>query len=106
MKTITFVDGTTLSVGDASTATNIIVAVSDFATIDDIRGKFSAANTRTFKLGDETYHNMVPTGVNVPVVEIGEIPTAVFSFREKSQEEITSERLDEVEQAINAILMG
>lgn len=104
-KTLKFVDKSTLNVGDASTATNIIVPVKSFAEIDEIREKFTKKNTAKIEIDGVAYHNLVPVGCSA-AADIDGIPTAVFTMHEKSEVEILRERVDEQEEIINSLMMG
>lgn len=103
-KTMKFTDGTTYDFTDSSTALDCVAVVKTFAELDAIRSEFTDDNMKGAEFDGSTAQHLVP--VSVRAETDGKNVTAHFTSRVKSQDEINSEQISELQEALAAITEG
>lgn len=103
-KTMRFTDGKTYDFTDSSTALDCVAVVKTFAELDAIRAEFSEDNLKGADFDGAAAQHLVP--VSVRAETDGENIVAHFTSRVKSQDEINSEQISELQEALAAITEG
>lgn len=94
----------TIEVENESSKTAFILRTDSFSEIDTWKEKITEENINGAEMEGETLSDLKFEGVAVEL-ENHSLKT-VFSFREKTKEEIMSDRISELEDAVNFLLMG
>lgn len=103
-KTMKFKDGKTYDFTDSSTALDCVAVVQTFAELDAIRAEFTEDNLKGATFDGATVQNIVP--VSVKAETDGKNVVAHFTSRVKSQDEINSEQISELQEALAEITEG
>lgn len=103
-KTMKFTDGTTYDFTDSSTALDCVAVVKTFAELDAIRSEFTDDNMKGAEFDGSTAQHLVP--VSVMAETDGENVVAHFTSRVKTQDEINSEQISELQEAMATIVEG
>ena len=69
MKTVTFVDGTTLNALDDSNVAQIRIPVESFGDVDTLKETFTKANMETLTIGAEEFHQVNPISVSANTID-------------------------------------
>jgi hypothetical protein len=103
-KTYKFANGKTYDFTDSSTALDCVAVVQTFAELDAIRAEFTEDNLKGAEFDGTVVQHHVP--VSVKAETDGENIVAHFTSRVKSQDEINSEQISELQEALAAITEG
>lgn len=101
---ITLSNKETIEVENESSKTAFIIRTDSFSEIDTWKEKITEENINGAEMEGETLSDLKFEGVAVEL-ENHNLKT-VFSFREKTEEEKTADRISELEDAVNFLLMG
>lgn len=104
MINLILMDGTTYEVANNSTITDIMVVVADYAEVDAMIPHFTKANMEKVELGEDTYYNVIPTGVSVSGTDS---IVAHFTTRNRTTDEIVlaqAEQINELQEVVAALL--
>ena len=101
---ITLSNKENIEVENESSKTSIVIRTENFAQIDDWKELITENNMNGAVMEGETLSDLVYVGMDVQTVTNG-IRT-IFMFREKTEEEKTADRISELEDAVNFLLMG
>lgn len=96
-------DGYKIEVENESSKNDIVVRVKSFAELDEWKRTLTEENINGAVMEEETLTDLIFTDVSVSLEE--DNIRADFRFREKSETEITQERINELEDAVNFLLM-
>lgn len=100
MITLKLMDGTTYEVANNSTIADIMVVVNDYAEVDAMIPHFTKENMSKVELGEDTYYNVIPTGVSVSGTDS---IVAHFTSRNRTTEEIImaqAEQINDLQEAV------
>lgn len=103
-KTMKFKDGKTYDFTDSSTALDCVAVVQTFGELDAIRAEFTEDNIKGAEFDGASVGHIVPLGVTAGTD--GDNVTAHFTSRMKSLEEINSEQISELQEAVAEIVEG
>lgn len=98
-----FLDGKTIKIDGDSSANNIVIKVKSFADLDNFKAVITEKNINGAILDGKMLDNMAFVGVRVSLEE--DNIRADFTFRNKTDEEVLKERIEELEDAVNFLLM-
>lgn len=99
-----FADGKTIEFTDGSTALDCVAVVATFAELDAIRAEFTEDNLKGATFDGTTVQYLVPVSVHAETD--GENVIAHFTNRVKEQDEINSEQISELQEALADIVEG
>lgn len=103
-KTMRFTDGKTYDFTDSSTVLDCVAVVQTFEELDAIRAEFTDDNLKGAEFDGAAAQHLVP--VSVAAETDGKNVVAHFTSRVKSQDEINSEQISELQEALAAITEG
>ena len=103
-KTMRFTDGKTYDFTDSSTVLDCVAVVQTFAELDAIRAQFNEDNLKGAEFDGAAAQHLVP--VSVKAETDGENVVAHFTNRVKGQDEINSEQISELQEALANIVEG
>ena len=103
-KTMKFKDGKTYDFTDSSTALDCVAVVQTFSELDAIRAEFTEDNLRGAEFDGAAVQHLVPVSAKAET-DGGNI-TAHFTSRVKGQDEINSEQISELQEAMATIVEG
>ena len=103
-KTMRFTDGKTYDFTDSSTVLDCVAVVKTFAELDAIRAEFTEGNLNGAEFDGAVAQHLVP--VSVKAETDGENIVAHFTNRVKGQDEINSEQISELQEALANIVEG
>lgn len=101
-KTLTFADGVSYNIDDASSIDNIIILVDTFAKIDDIKKEFTQDNLTGAMFGDEKLTDIVPVSIQTFYDIDSDIIVHLHS-RKLTEIEIANAQITELQEAIAEI---
>lgn len=101
-KVLVFQDGVSVSLTDASTATDCITVVSSYADIDTLRAEFTNDNLVGCTFDGELVENLLAVSSSATADVDGNV-TVHFYNRYKTESEILSEQVTELQEAIAEI---
>lgn len=106
MKTLTFADNTSIQVADNSTISEIMIVVGSYAEVDSLAPRFTTANMVKVVLGDETFHNIIPTSVTVSGDE--NIISRFFTRTQTTEEIIANQaqQITELQEVVAELING
>ena len=105
MKTLIFTDSTSISVEDSSSISCVICKVNSFNDIQAIYSKFTEDNLKRVTLDGVVYTDILFSSCNAHVVPNGKIEIS-FINRTRSFEEIASDQLTELQEAVAELATG
>ena len=101
---ITLSNKENIEVENESSKTAIVVRTDTFAEIDEWKDIITEDHINGAVIESETLSDLVATGMDIAIE--GEKIRTTFMFREKTEEEKTADRISELEDAVNFLLMG
>lgn len=101
---ITLSNGEQIEVENESSKNDIVIRVTSFAELDEWNQKITEENINGAVMENETLTDLIFTGVFVNLEE--KAIKVDYTFREKTEEEIIYERINDLEEAMNFLLMG
>ena len=104
MKELILSNGKTVMVENESYPLLIVVNVPSYADIDELKAVITEENINGAQMDGGMLSNLVFTTMQASYA--GEYIRTEFIFREKSENEILKDRINELEDAINFLLMG
>lgn len=104
-KVLTFTDGSTLDVTDASTVYDVVCVFATSAEMASAWDMFTEASLVSVKLGDEEFSNLLPVSMNAEKDENGNI-TVHYINRDKTDIELLQDEQEIQNDAIDALIMG
>lgn len=104
MKTLKLNDGTTFSITDDSTATNMTFAAEDFADAQLIVAKLTADNLKHIEIDSVAHSNLTMLSANG--IYNGKDVTLTITLSEMSQLEIMSKEITELQEAVAELAAG
>lgn len=103
---LTFANGNTVEVTDISTITGLNIEAISYSQLDAILANFTPENMKRVTLGETVYTGIIPQNVTINH-NFGETKiTAYVVCREKTNEEIMSEQITELQEAVVEIAGG
>ncbi len=98
MKTLTFVDKTSVSITDDSTISHMTCHLATFTHVQPIADAFTAENMKTCAIDDESYSNIIPVSATATATEDG--VQLVLTTRVKSEMEVMADQITELQEAM------
>jgi uncharacterized protein YutD len=93
-----------IEVENESSKTGIVIKTDTFSEIDEWKEVITEENVNGAEIEGEVLSNLVYMGMDIAIE--GEKIRTTFMFREKTEEEKTSDRISDLEDAVNFLLMG
>jgi hypothetical protein len=93
-----------IEVENESSNTSIIIRTDTFAEVDNWKDVITEENVNGATMEGRVLSDLVATGMDIAIE--GEKIRTTFMFREKTEEEKTADRISELEDAVNFLLMG
>lgn len=102
---ITLSNGNTIEVEDESMMPFLVVRVNSFADVDRWKNIITESTINGAKMGNNTFSDLRLVMVNASL-DISNTIRVEFVFEEKPTNEILLDRISELEDAVNFLLMG
>ena len=104
MKELILSNGKTVMVENESYPLLIVVNVPSYSDVDGWKAVITEENINGSQMDEMTLQNLVLTTMNTSFA--GDYIRVEFLFREMTESEIMAARIDELEDAVNFLLMG
>lgn len=101
---ITLSNHENIEVENESAKTSLVIRTDNFADIDAWKEKLTEENVNGALMEGEILSDLIYTGFDVQLE--GAVIKTTFMFREKTKDEALNDRLNELEDAVNFLIMG
>lgn len=101
---ITLSNHENIEVENESAKTSLVIRTNNFADIDAWKEKLTEENVNGALMEGEILSDLIYTGLDVQLE--GDVIKTTFMFREKTKDEALNDRLNELEDAVNFLIMG